>query len=218
MDRRLALILALLLAGGIVLTVAAFVFGIFPFDLQVARWVRGFDHPVFIAAVGAVSFFGNGWVPIVLVFGMAAFCAVREKWLEAVFVILTLSAFPLDGVLKVLVGRPRPPGAGILISNVLLPFNSYAYPSGHVLFYIVFFGFLAYLSWKFLPGRLRWISVSACIALIILIGPSRIFLGEHWVSDVIGSYIIGTFWLIVLILLYQGVLRSRTRRSFPTTG
>jgi membrane-associated phospholipid phosphatase len=218
MDRRLVLILALLLVSGIALTVAAYLFGIFPFDLQVARWVRGFDHPVFIAAIGAVSFFGNGWVPIVLVFGMAAFCAVREKWLEAVFVILTLSAYPLDGVLKVLVGRPRPPGAGIILSNVLLPVNSYAYPSGHVLFYVVFFGFLAYLSGKFLTGRVRWISVSACMALIVLIGPSRIFLGEHWVSDVLGSYIIGAFWLIVLILLYQMLLQRRTRRSFPTTG
>ncbi|MCC7469357.1 MAG: phosphatase PAP2 family protein, partial [Burkholderiaceae bacterium] len=40
----------------------------------------------------------------------------------------------------------------------------------------------------------------------LLIGPSRIYLGEHWASDVIGSYIIGTFWLIILILLYQLVL------------
>lgn len=45
--------------------------------------------------------------------------------------------------------------------------------------------------------------VSGCIFLIILIGPSRIYLGEHWVSDVIGSYIIGFFWLIILIQLYE---------------
>ncbi|HPA08908.1 MAG TPA: phosphatase PAP2 family protein, partial [Methanoregulaceae archaeon] len=48
--------------------------------------------------------------------------------------------------------------------------------------------------------------LSICAALILLIGPSRIYLGEHWASDVIGSYIIGTFWLIILILLYQLVL------------
>lgn len=211
MDRRIVLILALLLVSGIVLSTAAYLFGIFPFDLQVARWVRGFDHPAFIAAIGAVSFFGNGWVPIVLVFGMAAFCAVREKWLEGAFVILTLSAYVLDGVLKVIVGRPRPPGAGIALSNILLPVNQFAYPSGHVLFYVVFFGFLSFLSWTYITGRLRWISVSICIALIVLIGPSRIFLGEHWVSDVLGSYIIGAFWLIVLILLYQMVLHRRSR-------
>jgi undecaprenyl-diphosphatase len=97
------------------------------------------------------------------------------------------------------------------LSGLFPSIDQYAYPSGHVLFYIVFFGLLVYLSWKHLTGWLRRISISACTALIVLIGPSRIFLGKHWVSDVIGSYIIGTFWLINLILLYQMVLHRRSR-------
>jgi membrane-associated phospholipid phosphatase len=210
MDRRLVVILALLLVSGIVLSVAAYLFGVFPFDLRITRFVRGFDHPVFIAVMGAVSFFGNGFVPLILVGAVAAFCAVRKKYLEAVFVVATLSAYILDGALKVLVGRPRPPQAGINLSGIFFPVNQYAYPSGHVLFYVVFFGFLAYLSWKYLAGRLRWISVSACLVLIVLIGPSRVLLGQHWASDVIGSYIIGTFWLIILILLYQLVLHRKS--------
>ena len=44
--------------------------------------------------------------------------------------------------------------------------------------------------------------------IIALIGPSRVFLGAHWASDVAGSYIIGAIWLFVLILAYQGVMRS----------
>ncbi len=48
-------------------------------------------------------------------------------------------------------------------------------------------------------GLAAWNNLSICAALILLIGPSRIYLGEHWASDVIGSYIIGTFWLIILI-------------------
>ena len=58
-------------------------------------------------------------------------------------------------------------------------------------------------------GRVRMIVITICAALIILIGPSRIFLGAHWASDVIGSYIIGTIWLFVLILAYQEVMRRR---------
>jgi membrane-associated phospholipid phosphatase len=216
MDRRLVVILALLLVSGIILSVAAYIFGVFPFDMRVTRFVRGFDHPVFIAVMGGVSFFGNGSVPVILVGVVAAFCAVRKKWLEAVFVVATLSAVLLDGALKVLVGRPRPPQAGVSIPHLFFPVNQYAYPSGHVLFYVVFFGFLAYLSWKFLAGRLRWISVSACMVLIVLIGPSRVLVGQHWASDVIGSYIIGTFWLIVLILLYQLVLHRRSKAGGGT--
>jgi undecaprenyl-diphosphatase len=65
---------------------------------------------------------------------------------------------------------------------------------------------VAYLSWKFLGGLSRLIILLVCFILIVLIGPSRIYLGEHWVSDVIGSYLMGTFWLIILILLYELVL------------
>ena len=59
---------------------------------------------------------------------------------------------------------------------------------------------------------MRGVAISTCAILIVLIGPSRIYLGEHWTSDVIGSYIIGTFWLIILILLYQMVLHGRSGR------
>ena len=211
MDRRLVLILALLLVSGIALSLAAYVFGVFPFDLEVARWLRGFDHPIFIAAIGAVSFLGDGWVPTIPVIVIAAICAFKKKWIEAVFVVATLSAVPLYAVLKVLVGRPRPPTFAVNPFELFPLTNQYAYPSGHVLFFVVFYGFVTYLSWKLLTGRVRWISISVCTALIVLIGPSRILVGDHWVSDVIGSYIIGTLWLIILILLYQVELHSRSR-------
>jgi undecaprenyl-diphosphatase len=82
------------------------------------------------------------------------------------------------------------------------------------MFFVVFYGFCAYLAWKFLTGWMRRIIIGVCAILIALIGPSRIYLGEHWVSDVIGSYIIGTFWLIILILLYQLALyRTSGRRE-----
>ena len=206
MDRKLLLLLVLLLLSGIALSLAAYLFGVFPFDLEVELWLRDFQGPVFMALMGAVSFLGDSWVPVIQVFAIASLCALRKKWLEAVFVVATLSAGVLAGVLKALVGRPRPPTFSLNPYDLFPSFNSYAYPSGHVLFFVVFYGFLAWLSWKQLTGWFRWVSISVCAALIVLIGPSRILLGEHWVSDVIGSYIIGTFWLICLILLYELVL------------
>jgi membrane-associated phospholipid phosphatase len=211
-DRKLVVILILLLIGGIALSFAAWIFGIFPFDLRVALALRVVDHPAFAALMTAVSFLGDGWVPVILVFAVAAVCAYKKRWLEAVFVIATLSSGIIGGVLKMLVGRPRPPSFTMNQSDLFLSFNQYAYPSGHVLFFVVFFGFAAYLAGKYLTGWLRWIAISACVILIVLIGPSRIYLGEHWVSDVVGSYIIGTFWLIILILLYQLALHWKSGR------
>ncbi|HMK16466.1 MAG TPA: phosphatase PAP2 family protein [Methanomicrobiales archaeon] len=209
MDRKLLLLLVLLLVSGIALSLAAYLFGVFPFDLEVELWLRDFQSPVFMALMVTVSFLGDSWVPVIQVLAVASLCAVRRMWLEAGFVVATLSAGVLAGVLKTLVGRPRPPTFSLNPSDLFPAFNTYAYPSGHVLFFVVFYGFLAWLSWKHLTGWLRWVSLSVCAALIVLIGPSRILLGEHWVSDVIGSYIIGTFWLICLILLYEMELHRR---------
>jgi membrane-associated phospholipid phosphatase len=207
MDRKLLLILVLMLACGIALTVAAFFFGVFRFDLKVAFALMGEHNPVVSAIMAAVSFLGNGWVPLILVSLVAAFCAVKKKWVEATFVVATLiSSAIISGVLKMLVSRPRPPGFSLNPYDLFQSFNQYSYPSGHVLFFVTFFGFVGFLAWKYLTGWKRWVTIAICAALIVLIGPSRIYLGKHWLSDVIGSYIIGTFWLIILILLYQLVL------------
>jgi undecaprenyl-diphosphatase len=213
MDRRLVIILVLLLISGIGLSLAAYYFGVFPFDLKVAFALRGEDDPVFAAVMTAVSFLGDGWVPVILVFAVAAVCALKKRWVEAAFVVATLSSGILAGVLKMLVGRSRPPSFSLNPNDIFQSFNQYAYPSGHVMLFVVFYGFVGYLAWKFLAGWMRWTVISICAALIVLIGPSRIYLGEHWVSDVIGSYIIGTFWLIILILLYQLVLYRRSAGS-----
>ena len=209
MDRKLVVILVLLFLSATVLSVAAYTFGVFPFDLKVAFALRGEDNPAFAALMTAVSFLGDGWMPVILVGAVAAICAFKRMWIEAAFVLATLTGGLLAGILKMLVGRSRPPSFSMNPNDIFQSFNQYAYPSGHVLLFVVFFGFVAFLAWKFLAGWKRWITLSVCAVLIVLIGPSRIYLGEHWVSDVIGSYIIGTFWLIILILLYKFVLYRR---------
>jgi undecaprenyl-diphosphatase len=209
MDRRLAVILVHLLASGIALSLAAHIFGVFRFDMSVALALQGDASPVIAAVMRAVSFLGDGWAPLALASAVSANCAMRKKWLEALLVAATLTSVLLSGILKVLVGRPRPPTFSMSPSDLFPSFNHYAYPSGHVLFFTVFFGFLSFLAWRHLAGWMRGVTISICAALIVLIGPSRIYLGEHWVSDVIGSYIIGAFWLLILILLYLMALHRR---------
>jgi undecaprenyl-diphosphatase len=210
MDRRLVVLLFTLLVSGIALSLAAHIFGVFRFDMAIALALRGRDVPGLAAVMTAVSFPGDGWVPVIIVLAASVICASRKKWVEAVFVAAPLSSIVLAGVIKLLVGRPRPPGLSLNPFDVFQFYNQYAYPSGHVLFFVVFFGFVAFLAWKCLEDGLRWFSMSICAILIVLIGPSRIYLGEHWVSDVIGSYIIGAFWLIILILLYLRGLPKET--------
>jgi undecaprenyl-diphosphatase len=212
-DRKLPLILTVLLSGCIAFTLAVYFFRVFPFDLTIERVFEAKNNPAASAFMGAVSIPGDGEVPFVLVFAAAAFFAFGKRMLEAVFVLATISSIALAGVLKVLIGRPRPPGAIPDPSGFLHSFSQYSYPSAHVLFFVVFFGFLAFLAWKWGKGGVRWSIISIDAALIVLIGPSRLYLQEHWASDVIGGYIIGVFLLLFLVLLYQVAAERMSRGS-----
>lgn len=78
-------------------------------------------------------------------------------------------------------------------------------------FFCRFFGFIGYLAWIHLAGRVRLLFIAICGGLIVLIAPSRIYLGAHWASDVIGSYVIGFLGLFILILAYRLVVQRASR-------
>jgi undecaprenyl-diphosphatase len=81
--------------------------------------------------------------------------------------------------------------------------GGHSFPSGHTLFYVTFFGFLAYLAYAQLkPGRVRTAVLWATGLLILLVGPSRIWMGHHWASDVLASYALGLSLLVVLVQWY----------------
>jgi len=107
----------------------------------------------------------------------------------------------INVLVKDLVQRPRPM-AGIV--NVIATLNSYSFPSGHVMFYIGFFGFIGFLAFSLLkPSLKRSLLLGLIGGLIALIGISRIYLGEHWASDVLGAYLLGSLTLVASIQFYR---------------
>jgi membrane-associated phospholipid phosphatase len=149
-----------------------------------------------------VMIFASVWgaprrLAILAVVAVAVFLA-RRWYRGAVLVVVTLlGAGLLDGGLKLLFGRQRP-----------TPFFEYypapetfSFPSGHALFATAFFGGLAALLWK----RLRHPSLRVAVAvgavvLILLIGFSRIYLGVHYPSDVLGGFAVGIVWVTAVAL------------------
>jgi membrane-associated phospholipid phosphatase len=210
MDRRLKTLFFLMLASAIALSLAAHFFVVFPFDLKITHELQEEKNPVFVLVMQGVSAIGEFWVGIVLVGAVSAFYLVRHQLLEAGCILATLSNFVLIVFLKVLVARPRPPYFLLDPADIFQLVNQYSFPSGHVLFFVVFFGIIAYLAWLHQTGRARITVIAVCGALIILIGPSRVYLGAHWASDVLGSYIIGVLWLSLIILGYQLVSHIMT--------
>jgi len=107
----------------------------------------------------------------------------------------------LDSPIKAVVSRPRPTAA---LVQVFAAEHGSGFPSGHALFAAVFLGFLAYLVATRLRRRsLRTLSFVGLLTLIFLTGASRIYLGVHWLSDVLGGYLIGAVLLVALIWLYR---------------
>jgi undecaprenyl-diphosphatase len=212
MDQRIKTVFFLMLACAVVLSITAHIFAVFPFDLKISHELQEEKNPVFAFIMQGVSAIGDTWIAIVMVGAVSAFYIARRQLLEAGFILATLSAFVLIFGLKVLIARPRPPNFSLDPTGIFQYINQYSFPSGHVLFFVVFFGFIAYLAWLHRAGFIQIIVITVCSALIILIGPSRVYLGAHWASDVLGSYIIGILWLFLLILGYQLVSRNRTNR------
>ena len=208
-NRKIALAFVLMLVPAITLSYLASEFTVLPFDLKSYHELQEEANPLFNILMQWVSYIGETAISMALTAIIVAIFASRRQWLEAIFMLATTSSVLLTFALKEVIHRARPFPLAENATGLIQKINQYSYPSGHVLFFVVFFGFFAYLAWMHFAGRVRMIVITICAALIILIGPSRIFLGAHWASDVIGSYIIGTIWLFVLILAYQEVMRRR---------
>ncbi len=148
-----------------------------------------------------ISSFGNFGIAPLSVLIAALFFFITEHRREGWFTLAT--AFPdlFNMLFKILVHRARPTSQD---AKVLSIFTQASFPSGHVVHYVVFFGFLIvvmiankYIStfWRFFVGI-----VSAF--LILTVSVSRIYLGAHWATDVLGGYLFGCVYLGILLKFY----------------
>ena len=106
----------------------------------------------------------------------------------------------LNRLLKNFFDRGRP------MDMRLIEVSAESYPSGHAMTAIAFYGFLIYISYKYIKDRLlRTVFIVICILIIILVGFSRVYLGVHFPSDVLSGYAAGFIWLLLAILAIEGV-------------
>lgn len=122
--------------------------------------------------------------------------------LEALFQALAWGASGVSFSFKWVMRRPRPSAPEVVVAVARIGGSSF--PSGHVLNYLGVYGFLAYaLATLVRPAPLRRALVGALLALLALVGPSRIYLGHHWATDVSASYLLGVSYLLGLSALYR---------------
>lgn len=171
-------------------------------DLAATIWFQRRQHPAVARLMNGVSWFGfrpqSLLLPAVVVTG----ALMRRLWLEAFVLTAAWGASLLSFFTKLLVRRDRPAGPDILVTAANIRDTSF--PSGHTLHYTAFWGMFLYLVWVRSTSRLlRDLAVVVVGGLAALVGPSRIWLGHHWLTDVMASYLLGTCYLLGLIAVYQ---------------
>jgi membrane-associated phospholipid phosphatase len=174
----------------------------FGIDLQITKALQMVNFPSFAFIMNAASWFGFGpqsyiitALIILLIYGFGL------HWEAVMALIAAVFSTAVNLLVKDLIQRPRPtPG----LVNVFATLSSYSFPSGHVMFYLGFFGFIWFLAFSLLkPSLKRTFLLVLFGVLVALVGVSRVYLGEHWASDVLGSYLLGSLTLVAIIQLYR---------------
>ncbi len=178
----------------------------FPGDLELTLLFQSIHSRLLLTAMESVSYATGEWQAAVLVIisGIVVWRCLGR--LEGSLVPLAGLITFINDALKIAINRPRPTPD---LVTVYVAETGESFPSGHAFFAALVLGMLTYLAITHLskPG-LRMLTLSVFLILILCIGASRIYLGSHWTSDVVGGYIVGGWFLVALIWLYQ-ILKPR---------
>lgn len=178
----------------------------FPGDLEAERRWIAVDPPVLSGAMRFITDVGKPLPAGVIGLIVAAALLWLRRPLEAGLTLATFPARAVGELVKRIVERPRPDEA--LVRVIDDGSTSFAFPSGHALTAVLFYGLLWWVAGRVVPWRpLRWLVRAWCAFIILTTPASRVYLGAHWPSDVIGGALLGA--LLLAALLWAGVEAER---------
>jgi undecaprenyl-diphosphatase len=156
-------------------------------------------HAAAVSVVKAVTWLGSSGVLWTVTGTAAVALAIRRRWRLAIYLLVAgAGALTLDPVLKALVGRLRP-----VVADPIAYGTGDSFPSGHALGSIVCYGALFLVFLPATRGKWRRLFTVAIVTLIVAIGASRLLLGVHYLSDVLGAWALGITWLGVTAFAFE---------------
>jgi membrane-associated phospholipid phosphatase len=185
-------------------------------DVTITRAFQENQSPWLRYTMIAASFIGN---VSALSLGLIVLAAVLfwmvDLRLEAIMVVVvSATSALLNWLIKLVVARPRPSAS---LVEIIQATSGQSFPSGHVMSYVAFWGLLFSLGIILFRGKHWWRTALLIISalFVVLVGPSRIYLGDHWATDVLGAYLIGGLLLSLSLWIY---LNLRGRGVLAPTG
>lgn len=166
-------------------------------DTPVHAWFVGHRSEVFTGLMESVTWFGSTVVLIPVLIAVGGYLVwSRRSWSTTLFVWAAFAgAVILGDAGKELFARARPPA-----TDMITHAGGYAFPSGHSVQAMTGWGLLTVLAVTSgtLRRRPRAVFTLISVVVIALVGTSRLYLGVHWLSDVIGGFLLGVAWLSLL--------------------
>lgn len=208
---------AILLGGLAALSVLGWLFGetteavvdrddLAAIDDPVTRWLVRYRQPPLTGAMRVVTELGSAWfVVLLLVLVTTLLLQRRSSWAELVVVPLSSAgAAALVTIIKLAIGRPRP-----TVGEIVATAGGFSFPSGHSAQAVACYGALAWLVAHVTVTRHSTLLAWAGAAVVALaIGFSRMYLGVHWLTDVVGGFVLGAAWLSVTLSAVAAWQRS----------
>jgi undecaprenyl-diphosphatase len=202
------------LPTGLILAISAAYVNYFSLDLAITQKLQEISNPLFRGLMIGVSWFGNNRHGVMMTILVTAMLLSMRLRIEAWTLLLSAAIGEvIDFLIKTIVGRPRPTPD---LVGIYTHIDGRSFPSGHVFHYMAMYGFLFYLAYVLIPrSTSRTILLIICGSLIGLVGVSRMYLGAHWASDVVGAYLFGTIWLLLIIDFYWYMKIRQLRLEQP---
>jgi membrane-associated phospholipid phosphatase len=222
-----ALILTLLVGAALAVSLTAVFAQVYESVVE-ADGVAGLDHPVLDAAksvrsptldVTATAYTdvgGTVGMPILALTATIVLALRRRSWTPVILIVIAAAGSLLMTIAgKQLIGRTRP-----ALTDAIPPYeHSASFPSGHALNSVVIAGVVAYLVILRLKSpRSRLLTVILAAAFALTMGLSRVYLGHHWLTDVLAAWALGAAWLALVITAHRLYLTTRTRRADTPAG
>ncbi|MBI4039616.1 phosphatase PAP2 family protein [Candidatus Daviesbacteria bacterium] len=179
----------------------------FPIDPVISQQIQSINLPYFNSLMEITTVIGNLTGTLLIIALISLALLARKKIQESIFFLVATATSELSvSVIKELVARPRPDGG---IVYILGDINGLSFPSSHVTNYIVIFGLISIFIHQYTQNNwLRHGILAVFILLIALGGLSRIYLGVHWPSDVLGGYFYGSLLLTIYSYLYKRLVKK----------